>query len=54
MATPIERTAVQFGAVAPHMSVPDVARAAEYYRDTLGFEINGYWDGEEVHRERLQ
>jgi uncharacterized glyoxalase superfamily protein PhnB len=32
--------------------VPDVVRAAEYYRDVLGFEIAGYWDGERVHQDR--
>lgn len=30
----------------PQFTVPDVVRTAEYYRDTLGFEIAGYWDGE--------
>ena len=29
--------------VAPHFLVEDVARAAEYYRDKLGFEIGPYF-----------
>lgn len=49
MTASVERAAVRFGAVVPHMAVPDVVRTAEYYRDILGFEIAGYWDGEEVH-----
>jgi predicted enzyme related to lactoylglutathione lyase len=32
----------------PQFTVPDVVRAAEYYRDVFGFEITGYWDGERV------
>jgi len=48
MTTSVERAAVQFGAVVPHLAVPDVVRTAEYYRDILCFEIAG-WDGEEVH-----
>jgi catechol 2,3-dioxygenase-like lactoylglutathione lyase family enzyme len=31
------------------MAVPDVVRAAEYYRDVLGFDVAGYWDGDEQH-----
>ena len=30
-------------AIAPQFVVPDVVRAAEYYRDVLGFEILGYF-----------
>jgi catechol 2,3-dioxygenase-like lactoylglutathione lyase family enzyme len=33
---------VRFIAVAPRFAVPDVVRAAEYYRDVLGFEILGF------------
>ena len=33
---------VRFIAVAPRFVVPDVVKAAEYYRDVLGFEIVGY------------
>ena len=46
--------------IAPQFVVPDVARAAEHYRDKLGFEILGYFpkppvfamvrrDGIEIH-----
>lgn len=35
-------------AVAPQFTVPDVVQGAEYYRDVLGFQIAGYWDGERV------
>ena len=28
--------------------MPDLVRTGEYYRDVLGFEIAGYWDGEGV------
>ena len=27
----------------PQFTVPDVVRTAEYYRDVLGFVIQGYW-----------
>jgi catechol 2,3-dioxygenase-like lactoylglutathione lyase family enzyme len=30
----------------PQFAVQDVVRAAEYFRDVLGFEIASYWDGE--------
>jgi len=33
---------VRFIAVAPRFMVPDVVKAAEYYRDVLGFEIVGF------------
>ena len=39
---------VVFRSATPQFTVPDVVRAAEYYRDVLGFEIGGYWDGERV------
>src|SRR5262245_32024673 len=29
--------------IAPHFVVPEVVRAAEHYRDKLGFEIRGYF-----------
>jgi catechol 2,3-dioxygenase-like lactoylglutathione lyase family enzyme len=29
--------------ISPQFVVPDVARAAEYYRDVLGFRIRGYF-----------
>jgi len=34
---------VRFIAVAPRFVVPDVVKAAEYYRDVLGFEIVGFF-----------
>jgi catechol 2,3-dioxygenase-like lactoylglutathione lyase family enzyme len=30
-------------AAVPQFTVPDVVRTAEYYRDVLGFVIDGYW-----------
>jgi catechol 2,3-dioxygenase-like lactoylglutathione lyase family enzyme len=30
----------------PQFAVQDVVRTAEYFRDVLGFQIAGYWDGE--------
>jgi hypothetical protein len=38
--------AVHFDAAVPQFTVPDVVQTAEYYRDVLGFEIAGYWNGE--------
>ena len=32
----------------PQFTVIDLVRTAEYYRDVLGFEIAGYWDGEQM------
>ena len=32
-----------FNWIAPSFVVPDVRRTAEWYRDNLGFEINGYF-----------
>ena len=37
---------VHFLAAVPQFTVPDLIRTAEYYRDVLGFQIAGYWDGE--------
>lgn len=36
----------RFEAAVPQFTVPDVVQTAEYYRDVLGFQIAGYWDGE--------
>jgi hypothetical protein len=44
----VETTTVRFDAVVPQFTVPDLVRTAEYYRDALGFQIAGYWDGEQV------
>ena len=41
-------TTIRFLSAVPQFTVPDVVRTAEYYRDVLGFEIAGYWDGERV------
>lgn len=39
----MNRKACEFYRLAPQFVVPDVIRSAEYYRDKLGFEINGYF-----------
>jgi len=39
-------TGSRFVAVVPQFTVPDLVRTAEYYRDVLGFKIEGYWDGQ--------
>ena len=39
---------IGFVAATPQFSVPDLVRTTEYYRDVLGFDIAGYWDGERV------
>ena len=41
---------ISFVAAVPQFAVPDLVRTAEYYRDVLGFQIAGYWDGETVSR----
>ena len=41
-------TAIRFEGAVPQFTVPDLVRTAEYYRDVLGFQIAGYWDGERV------
>jgi hypothetical protein len=43
---PSEATTVRFVAAVPQFTVPDLVRTAEYYRDVLGFQLAGYWDGE--------
>ena len=37
---------ISFVAAVPQFTVPDLVRTTEYYRDVLGFQIAGYWDGE--------
>ena len=44
----IKATTIRFAAAVPQFTVPDLVRTAEYYRDILGFQIAGYWDGERV------
>jgi catechol 2,3-dioxygenase-like lactoylglutathione lyase family enzyme len=39
---------IHFEAAIPQFTVADVVQTAEYYRDALGFQIAGYWDGERV------
>lgn len=36
---------IEFTSAVPQFTVPDVMQTAEYYRDVLGFQIAGYWDG---------
>lgn len=43
--------AVRFESVVPQFTVADVVQTAAYYRDVLGFGVNGYWDGEQVSNE---
>lgn len=39
---------VRFLSAVPQFTVPDLVKTAEYYRDVLGFQIAGYWDGTRV------
>jgi catechol 2,3-dioxygenase-like lactoylglutathione lyase family enzyme len=39
---------ISFVAAVPQFSVPALVRTVEYYRDVLGFQIAGYWDGTRV------
>jgi catechol 2,3-dioxygenase-like lactoylglutathione lyase family enzyme len=39
---------IGFVASVPQFAVADLVRSTEYYRDVLGFQIAGYWDGERV------
>ena len=34
---------IAFHTVSPQFAVADVVKTAEYYRDSLGFTIDGYW-----------
>ena len=36
---------ISFLAAVPQFTVPDLVKTAEYYRDVLGFNVEGYWDG---------
>ena len=42
---------IEFISAVPQFTVPDVVKTAEYYRDALGFQIAGYWNGESVSME---
>ena len=39
---------IRFDAAVPQFTVPDVVQTARYYRDVLGFQIAGFWNGERV------
>lgn len=39
---------INFVAAVPQFAALDLVRTAEYYRDVLGFQIAGYWDGNSV------
>ena len=39
---------ISFVAAIPQFTVPDLVQTTEYYRDILGFQIAGYWNGESV------
>ena len=41
-------TTISFIAAVPQFTVTDLVQTAEYYRDVLGFQIAGYWDGASV------
>jgi catechol 2,3-dioxygenase-like lactoylglutathione lyase family enzyme len=41
-------TTISFVAAIPQFAVPDLVRTTEYYRDILGFQIAGYWNGQSV------
>ena len=44
--SPQAPTSIRFQSAVPQFTVPDLVRTVEYYRDVLGFQIAGYWDGE--------
>src|SRR5258705_13822395 len=39
---------ITFLSVVPQFTVPDLVRTVAYYRDVLGFDVMGYWDGTHV------
>ena len=41
-------TTIRFEGAVPQFTVRDLVRTTEYYRDVLGFQIAGYWNGESV------
>jgi len=43
MAEPEANPAARLLKVSPELIVPDVVKSAEYYRDTLGFKVLGYF-----------
>lgn len=44
----VNNTSIRFEKAVPQFTVPDLVQTAEYYHDVLGFQIAGYWDGEQV------
>lgn len=36
---------INFLSVVPQFTVPDLVGTVAYYRDVLGFDVVGYWDG---------
>lgn len=52
--SPIATNTTRFAAAVPQFTVPDVVHTAQYYRDVLGFEIAGYWDGAQVHEDAVR
>jgi len=45
------KTPIHLQAAVPQFTVPDVVKTAEYWRDVLGFQITGYWEGHHVTHE---
>ena len=43
MTAKTEKAAAKLQTISPQFVVPDVVAAAEYYRDVLGFQIQGYF-----------
>jgi hypothetical protein len=41
-------TAIRFNSATPQFSVPDLVGTVAYYRDKLGFTVEGYWNCEKV------
>ena len=41
-------TSLRFKRAVPQFTVADVVKAAQYYRDVLGFQIASYWDGDQA------
>lgn len=49
--SPNDPPGTRFDSAVPQFTVRDVVRTAQYYRDVLGFEVAGYWDGEHPHQD---
>lgn len=47
-------TSISFVAAVPQFAVREVVRTVEYYRDVLGFQVAGYWDGDRVELRVIQ